>query len=196
MNLGVKRIRHLPRRPGKENQPVARRNLFHRESVPLQPRRNPRHVLPAHPKPRPILLRRQPLVKQPRPRIVLRLHQRIQLRLLRGRWLQLQHHPPQRRLTRHHPLVKIPPRQRMHVAHQRHHLPLIDRPRHPAHRPLRHTRRTPHGKPRQSRQIEGDSHKTPHLRPFKTRMIACDQGQPFRSLSVFSSIGPETPPPR
>jgi hypothetical protein len=139
VNLGVKGLRNLPRRPGKDNQPVTRRNLLHRESMPFEPRRNPRSILRAHSEPLPILGRRQPLPVKRRMRIVLRRHQGVQLRLLRGRRLQHQHHPPQPGLRAYHPAVKLLPRQRMHVSRERHHPRLIDSPRDPArlHRPVR-----------------------------------------------------------
>ncbi len=77
----MKRLVNLARRPRKQNQPVARRNFVHLESVTLKPCNNLRNVASARPKPRAKLRRRQPLMKHRRMRIMLRLHQRIQIRL-------------------------------------------------------------------------------------------------------------------
>ena len=64
VNPGVKDLRHLTRRPGKNHQPVARRNFIHRESVPFEPRDNARQILRAHAEARAVLSRRQPVMKE------------------------------------------------------------------------------------------------------------------------------------
>ncbi len=80
---------------------------------------------------------------------MLRLKQRIQLRLLRRTGLQLQHHPVQRRLRAYHANVKLSPRQRMHIPQQRDHPRLVNgsndpvRPHHPVYRRLTHGNRDP-----------------------------------------------------
>src|ERR1700722_2708541 len=131
VNLGVKRLLYLPRRPRKFDQDAAPRRARHLKPVRFQPGCDRLDVLRRRAELRPELLRRQPFVIVRRRIVLLLLQQLPQSRFLVWASLQNQQHSLHRQACRRRALVELGSGQRMRISVQRNQARLIERQRDP-----------------------------------------------------------------
>ncbi len=129
VNLGVKRILHLPGGAAEFDPGAAASHALHFEALRLEPGGQSVHVILAHAEAVGVLFRRQPFVVIGGSRILLVGQQLLKSGLLAGRRLEVNGDSRYRKGRGHRTPVKLRPRARWHVASQRNGSAAVDRAR-------------------------------------------------------------------